>query len=206
MRSVMGAGPAKRVESLRPIFAAPASRADRNKLPPMPKVHPCPLPAEALLAKYAKAGAYTDCYTTQIARSVSHAEFVETFYTGRLFKLERGLLALFLAKPSTDSQARQLAAGEVDDFAAWRVEGRTANQLLLCAVGDRTRSWLMVAWQEPPAAATQLYFGSAVVPVTNRATTQSSMGLLFKALLGFHKLYSRALLGSAASRLAKASR
>ena len=41
----------------------------------------CALPAEALLARYAGAGGYADCYTAQIARPVSHAEFVEAFYT-----------------------------------------------------------------------------------------------------------------------------
>jgi hypothetical protein len=50
---------------------------------------------------------------------------------------------------------------------------------------------------------TRLYLGSAVVPVVSRSTGPSSIGFLFKALLGFHKLYSRALLGAAQSRLAR---
>ena len=162
-------------------------------------VRPCPLPPRALLAKYAETG-YVDCYTAKVPRSVSHAEYVEAFYTGRLFKVERMLLGLFLSKPSTDIQARRLAAGEVGDFAAWRVEGRTADQLLMCDIGGRTRSWLMVA-SAPLPAQTELYFGSAVVPVVNRATGKSGMGFVFKALLGFHRVYSRALLGSARSRL-----
>ena len=53
---------------------------------------------------------------------------------------------------------------------------------------------------------TRLYFGSAVVPVMNAATGKSEMGFVFKALLGFHKLYSRALLSAAAARLARAKR
>ena len=159
-----------------------------------------PLPTNALLTKYANAGAYTDCFTTDITRPGSHAEFVETFYTGRLFKLERLLLSVLLSKPSTDLQARQLAAGELNEFAAWRVEARADDQLLLCAIDGRTRSWLMVSAAES-SGGTRLYFGSAVVPVKNASTGKSEMGFVFKALLGFHKLYSRALLSAAARRL-----
>ena len=174
-----------------------------------------PLPTNALLTKYANAGAYTDCFAADIARTVSHAEFVEAFYTGRLFKPERLLLRVFLSKPSTDLQARQLAAGELNEFAAWRVEARAEDQLLLRAMDGRTRSWLMVAAVSAvvPSAheaneardvnranGTRLYFGSAVMPVMNASTGQSEMGFVFKALLGFHKLYSRALLSAAARR------
>ena len=156
-----------------------------------------------MLAHYAKAGAYTDCYAGDVARAVSHADFVVAFYTGGLFKIERWLLALFIARPSTDAQARQLAAGERDTFAAWRVEGRKADQILMCDIAGRTRSWLMVSAAPGPAQGTRLYFGSAVVPVVSRSTGQPRMGLPFKALLGFHKLYSRALLRSAQVRLAR---
>ncbi|MEO8313575.1 MAG: hypothetical protein ABI645_02170 [Pseudomonadota bacterium] len=167
----------------------------------MAHIRSCPLPPEALLARYSGAEGYADCYTTELQRAVSHAEFVEAFYTGGVFKIERLLLKLFLSKPSTDAQVRQLAAGELEHFSAWRVEARTTNQLLMCDVGGRTRSWLMVT----PAAnspGTHLYFGSAVVPAKSRSEDNPSMGVLFSALLGFHKFYSRILLGSARSRLA----
>lgn len=160
------------------------------------------LPTHALLTKYANAGAYTDCFVTEIARTVSHAEFVEAFYTGGLFKVERLLLRVFISRPSTDLQARQLAAGELNEFAAWRVEARAVDQLLLCAIDGRTRSWLMVSAAEVPGR-TRLYFGSAVVPVTNPSTGERSMGFVFKALLGFHNWYSRALLRAAAARLGR---
>ena len=137
---------------------------------------------------------------TEIARTLSHAEFVEAFYTSGLFKVERFLLRVFISKPSTDLQARRLAAGELNEFAAWRVETRAVDQLLLRAMDGRTRSWLMVSAGSNPGR-TRLYFGSAVVPVRDAATGTSSMGFVFKALLGFHKLYSRALLSAAAARL-----
>jgi hypothetical protein len=48
-----------------------------------------------------------------------------------------------------------------------------------------------------PSPATTLYFGSAVVP----QKPHGPMGAGFRALLGFHHLYSRALLRSAVIRL-----
>ncbi len=116
------------------------------------------------------------------------------------FKVERFLLRVFISRPSTDLQARQLAAGELNEFAAWRVEARADDQLLLCAIDGRTRSWLMISAAEE-SGRTRLYFGSAVVPVRNASTGKSEMGFVFKALLGFHKLCSRALLSAAARRL-----
>lgn len=163
----------------------------------MAAIRVCALPEQALLAKYAQNGAYTDCYATEVARPVSQAEYVEAFYTGALFKLERLMLAWFVSRPSTDAQAKELASGALSDFAAWRVEGRSTDQLLMCDLSGRTRSWFMVApVQTGGSTSTRLYFGSAVV----------RLDLLFNALLGFHKLYSRVLLHAARSRLARSTR
>lgn len=172
----------------------------------MEKIRPCPLPAGALLRRYADTGAYTDCYTTAINRPVSHEQYVEAFYTGGVMRIERFLFKTFLSKPSTDDQARLLATGQVDKFSAWQVEARTVNQMLLRDISGRTRSWLMVipagtGWQP----ATHLYFGSAVLPVKNRSTGKPGIGFVFSALLGFHKLYSSVLLASARNNLARAS-
>jgi hypothetical protein len=162
----------------------------------------CPLPDGALLGAYTKNGAYTDCYAVDIAFGVSHAQYVTAFYTTSVFKLERLTLKWAASKPSTDTQAAQLAAGTADSFAVWRVEGRCENQLLLCDLYGRTRSWLMVApLVTERNAGTRLYFGSAVVPVKNSTTGTSTLGFSFRALLGFHKLYSQVLLHAAKSRL-----
>jgi len=129
---------------------------------------------------------------------------VEAFYTTAVFKLERLLLARFVSKPSSDAQARQLAAGELNSFAAWDVEERRVDQLLMSDFRGRTRSWLMVApGPGDGAATTRLYFGSAVVPIVNRGSGEARLGFAFRALLGFHKLYSRVLLRAACSRLAR---
>jgi hypothetical protein len=162
-------------------------------------VRPGELPADALLNASREAGAYTDCYVCEVDGAVSHAAFVEAFYTTRLFKLERFILRWFAGRPSTDADAKRLAEGGADTFAAWSVEGRTANQLLMGDFMGRTKSWLMAS---DAGAQTLLRFGSAVVPKASPGSTaKPTMGLAFHALLGFHRLYSRLLLGAAKARL-----
>jgi hypothetical protein len=173
----------------------------------MSSIKTCALPNHALLDRYARVGAYTDCYATEIPASISQAEYVEAFYTTAVFKLERLLLALFVSKPSTDAQARQLAAGQLDSFAAWDVEARSVDQLLMSDFKGSTRSWLMVAPVQGGAAAiTRLYFGSAVVPIVDKASGRARMGFTFRALLRFHKIYSGVLLRAARSRLTRSRR
>lgn len=165
------------------------------------------LPREAILGKYKQEGAYTDCYFIDIPRAVSQAAYVEVFYTTKLFKIERLVLALLARRPSTDAQARLLALGETQSFAVWSVEGRTSDQLLLCDFLGSTRSWLMSAViKGENSSTTRLYFGSAVVPKIDRASGRASFGIAFHMLLGFHRLYSRALLRSAHSRLLYSAR
>jgi hypothetical protein len=160
------------------------------------------LPQSALLGKYSQEGAYTDCYFADVPRAISQAEYVAAFYTTGVFRVERMILSLLVAKPSTDLQAQQLAAGETQNFAAWRVEGRTPDQLLLCDFQGRTRSWLMsVADESGHSPGTRLYFGSAVVPNVDPVSGRKTMGFAFHALMGFHRLYSRALLSAACARL-----
>jgi hypothetical protein len=166
-------------------------------------IEPCEIPPRALLLKYRTDGAFADCYATHVAGGVTLARYVEAFYTTWLFKLERGVLAL-AGRPSSDEHARQLAQGARDGFAAWTVESRDADQLLLCDILGRTRSWLMVAPEVERAATTRLYFGSAVVPKPDRHG-RPVLGAGFHALLGFHRLYSRALLSTARRRLQRST-
>ena len=157
-------------------------------------IRPHPLPDASLLRACTGAGHYADCYAADLPHAVSHAQYVEAFYTTWLFKLERWILGWAVARPSTDAQARQLAAGTLDAFAAWSVEQRAPDQLLLRDMFGRTRSWLMV---EPlPGGGTRLYFGSGV-----GSRRDGRPGGAFNLLLGFHKLYSRLLLGAARRRL-----
>lgn len=168
----------------------------------MTSVRTCELPEHALLRRYLDRGAYADCYVTEIGRPVQQAEYVETFYTTAVFKLERLVLSWLVARPSTDTQARELAAGHRTSFAAWNVEARESDQILLADFQGRTCSWLMSA-PVPGGQSTRLFFGSAIVPIVDRRSGQRRMGPTFRALLGFHKLYSRVLLRAAVSRLAR---
>jgi hypothetical protein len=150
-----------------------------------------------LLSSYVAKGAYTDCYAAGIAANVSFADYVEAFYTSGPFKCER-LVLWAIGKPSSDSDARRLARGETETFAAWRVEARAPDQILLCDFMRRTRSWLMLAPTESSGA--RLYFGSAVVPV-GIGSGKARLGFPFNALLGFHRLYSCILLSAARGRV-----
>ena len=162
------------------------------------------LPDDALLQACRANGAFTDCYTADVAGTISHEQFVTAFYTTFVFKLERAILKWAVSKPSTDAQVRQLASGEIDQFSAWTVEKRGPHQLLMSDMNGRTKSWLMVASiviDDKPA--TRLYFGSAVVPVKNRKTGNAELGRIFRALLGFHKIYSVVLLRAAVAKVKK---
>ena len=133
----------------------------------MTSIQACKLPDDALLRRYLSGGAYADCYVTEFERPVSQAEYVEAFYTTGVFKLERLLLSWLVARPSTDAQAGELASGNLNSFAAWSVEAREPNQLLLSDFRGRTRSWLMSV-SASNNQTTCLFFGSAVVPIVNR--------------------------------------
>lgn len=162
----------------------------------------CDVPENSLLSEYRNSGAYTDCYTTDVDRKVSQIEYIRAFYTTVPFKVERAILKWAVAKPSTDEEACLLAEAKVETFAAWDVEARQDDQILLSDYRGRTRSWLM---SEPSSRnagnSTRLYFGSAVVPIRIKNTEELSMGKTFSILLQFHKLYSQVLLSSAKSRL-----
>lgn len=162
-------------------------------------VRKCALPEGALLHRYVDRG-YTDCWSAEVAQRVTHAQYVEAFYTSPVFRLERWILAVAVSKPSSDDGARRLASGDAAAFAAWTVEARAPDQLLLCDYPGRTRSWLMVA-PSPAADRTRLYFGSAVVAIEDPRTGESGLGATYSALLGFHRLYSRVLLRAACARL-----
>ena len=167
-------------------------------------VQRCKPPAHALHLRYVAQGAYLDCYTTVVRGAVSLVQFVEAFYTTLLFKLERLILFLLL-KPSTDSDARRLAHGESNAFAAWTVEARTEDQLLMRDFLGRTRSWFMIALEDWDGdIVTRLYFGSVVVASVNKRTGKRELGLPALASLPIHKLYSRVLLGAARMRIKRA--
>jgi hypothetical protein len=157
----------------------------------MAAVRAIAMPGDALLAAYTDRG-FTDAYAADVDPMVDLGQFIRVFYDSPAFRLERWLLAA-AGMRSTPADLEALADGRGSRFAAWTVEARATGQILLAA--SRTRSWLAV---QQTASGTTLRFGSAVV-----ARADGRMGVGFSALLGFHRAYSRILLGAAARRLAR---
>lgn len=154
-----------------------------------------PLPDQAFLQRYAQRDdCFADCYCDDVSGAVDLSHFIDKFYQSPLFRAERLILGLAMRKPSSRSDVTALAQNQAKQFAMWDVEARATDQIMLRDMGGRTRSWLMV---RPEATHTRLYFGSAVTP----AKPGGSLGAGVTALMGLHRLYSRLLLGAAASRL-----
>lgn len=165
-------------------------------------IHRCSLPPDAFLQRYAGNVGYADCFRVDVPGTIGLGRYVEAFYTTRLFKAERAIL-LLAGHPSSDAEAALVAQGETSRFAAWHVEARADDQLLMCDVTGRTRSWLKVASNRD--GDTTLFFGSAVTSVTTGKAGRKSMGLVFNLLMPVHILYSRALLAATKRKIARAS-
>ena len=169
----------------------------------MSTVQACEVPPNSLLCAYKDGTGFADCYVAEVPGTVTQQAFIEAFYTSPLFKVERTILQYLASRPATDEDAKQLAVGKATRFSAWRVEIQSPSELLLADFTGRTRSWLMAAPaaepNQPPR--TRLYFGSAVVPRARAGDQKPSIGWLFHALLGFHRIYSRLLLLSASRGL-----
>ena len=162
-------------------------------------VDQAPLPDGALLQEFVDLGEYTDCFVTQVRNEVTFPEYIESFYTTRLFKAERLVLKWLVSRPSTDDEARQLSRNEIHEFAAWKEHDRSDNQLVMMYFWQQTCSWFMLVPQENGSL---LYFGTAVM--RNRKTSFGrDMPWIHRCLLGFHRLYSRALLRAAARQLGR---
>lgn len=156
-----------------------------------------PLPDDTLLQRFADGGDYTDCFVTRVDAQITFPEYVEAFYTTAVFKAERLILKWAASRPSTDREAKQLANGEIDAFAAWTVVGRRENQLLLMDVRGQTCSWFML---EAEPAGSRLFFGSAIIR-SEATPTGRRMKWTYRSLLGFHRVYSRVLLRAARRKL-----
>jgi hypothetical protein len=169
------------------------------------KVQARALPETAFLSAYRDKGAYTDCLTLDVEGSVSLEQYVTAFYTSTAFRPERAILSRLLGMHSSDDDAARLGAGTIDRFAAWTVEQRSADQILLCDYQSRTRSWLMIVPldREGGGAATRLHFGSAVTQIEEGRAASAFARFMFWALLWFHKLYARFLLEGAGKSLAQ---
>lgn len=162
------------------------------------------IPEGAMLGTYAaKSGCYTDCFFVDVPGPVNLSDFILNFFNTPVFRLERKLLNLFGSHPSTNDDVVNLASGAGDSLAIWKVEKRNNDQLIMAVGKGPIRSWLMVSPTEINANTSRIYFGSAVLPTSFDPSGEPKMDKLLHLLLGFHKLYSRILLGSAKRRLLK---
>ena len=154
----------------------------------MARVAPHELPERSLLATHRGPQCHRDAFCAEVPRTVSLSEYITAFYASMSFTPERKLLSL-IGRGASQGDIAALAEGRVQNFAAWDVEARTDDQLLMRDFQDRTCSWPMV---EPISGGTGLWFGSGV-----RRPDRAPV----KLLMPFHRWYSRALLRAAVRRL-----
>ena len=148
-----------------------------------------PLPADSLLARLRGPECYRDAFRIDLPGRIDLAQYIAAFYASAAFTPERHLLGL-IGRGATRADIAALAEGQAERFAAWSVEARTGNEIVLRDFQNRTCSWLMV---EPAGqGATKLWFGSGV---------RAPEGRMVQALMPFHRWYSRRLLASAAAPL-----
>ncbi|MDB9708066.1 hypothetical protein OAA76_05785 [Planktotalea frisia] len=153
------------------------------------------LPKSACLNDYEHhAGVYTDCFQTELPKGGTLESYINAFFNTWLFRIERMILSTAAKKPVSDEDIARLAQGTSNTMSAWQVERRDADQILLEVPQTPIRTWLMRSGE---GEKTQLYFGSAILPDAVDRNGNAKMPFLFHALLGFHKLYARALLFSA---------
>lgn len=166
------------------------------------EINPTTVPPGSLLHRLGQDGQFTDCFTTVIPAVVTLPQFIEAFYTTPLFKAERAVLRVLLKQRTTDREAHELAQGARTAFAVWRLVERTSHEILLSDESGRTSSWLMIREEgDASSRATRLFFGSAIKPTARSASGAPQLSTVFRAILGFHTLYSIKLLQATAARL-----
>jgi len=89
----------------------------------MAKIENIAVPKGSLLAEFGPPGAYRDCFIREVPGSVKLEQFVERFYCSAAFRPERIVLGL-IGKGASNADARAVARGEVESFAAWSVVER----------------------------------------------------------------------------------
>ncbi|MCP5076193.1 MAG: hypothetical protein GY947_23225 [Rhodobacteraceae bacterium] len=154
------------------------------------RVRSCDLSYDSLL-RQATAGAYWDCYTCRVDIVASLEAFVLAFYSSRAFWPERALLSA-AGLVCRLEQAAEMVQGTADQYAAWTVEARNRDEMLMRDVRGVTRSYFSVRELE---RGTELRFGSGV------GTGEKEMSRVMKLLQPFHRWYSRVLLTAARERL-----
>ena len=105
----------------------------------MPAILPKPLPESSLLARHRGAECYRDAFCARVPGEVSLAAFIAAFYASGAFWPERMALHL-IGRGADRADIAALAEGKAQRFAAWSVEARKGDQILLRDFQDRTCS------------------------------------------------------------------
>lgn len=161
----------------------------------MARITALPLPPDSLLARHMIADDYGDCFAAEVAGAVPLERFIAAFYSSRAFTPERLFLRL-IGRGADAGDIAALAEGRSARFAAWTVEAREEDQILLRDFMGETRSWLKVE-PHPEGTATRLLFGSGVGRSKGESKRSPIGRAIFAALTPLHRLYARALLAGA---------
>lgn len=158
------------------------------------------IPSGTMLKAYqAQEGCYTDCYAVDVAGAPDIERFIRIFFDTSIFRLERRILALSGLEATHADDVDALARGHRSRFAAWRLEGKTADELMLRFERPSGRTWLHVADVPDQSGQARLFFGSALLPGARDNDKRPTIGWSLHAFLPFHRLYARMLLRAAAA-------
>lgn len=163
------------------------------------------LPHRASILRYRLPGNYVDCFGATLRGTIGVEQLLASFLTAPAFRPERWLLACALDMRSGDGEAQALARGDRQAFAAWSVEERDAEQVLLCDFLGHTRSWFMTEPGSEPGGGivTRVRYGTAIVRRDMHGVAHWGWSLAFWPLLPLHRLYARILLASTLGRITR---
>ena len=172
----------------------------------MPRISTQPVPRDTLLAQRMLEGDYGDSFVAEVSGDVSLAAYIVAFYSSLAFRPERTLLGL-IGRGASAADVKALAAGTAETFAAWSVEARADDQILLRDFMGQTRSWLKVEPLPSSSKAvgressTRLLFGSGVGRSPGSGEASAIGRAIFTGLMPFHRFYARQLLAGAVREL-----
>ncbi|MBE7636584.1 hypothetical protein GUA87_06980 [Sneathiella sp. P13V-1] len=170
----------------------------------MKQVRKSPLPDPSFMQLYKDTlGCQVDCFCVEVPTPITMEQYITAFFDSPVFKLERFILKIAAKSPTTRQGVENLASGKSDQFAMWKVEQRSENELLLAVQNSPIRTWLTLRPGEDDT--THLYFGSAVLPEETDKLGNPRTGFLFRALGWFHEGYSKVLLWAAVREIYKQS-
>ncbi|MEL6648775.1 MAG: hypothetical protein AAFQ05_13995 [Pseudomonadota bacterium] len=155
------------------------------------------LPQDSLLHACAtRPGSYTDCFEAAVPTDGTpdraFERFVFLFFDSWLFRVERMILRFAGKAPKAGTDPIALARGEVAHFAAWTVDARRAQELLMSVHHTPIRTWLSVAKDGDQM---RLRFGTALLA----QETSGRVHWGFRATIRAHRLYAKLLLKAAAA-------